>query len=274
MKNATNRKETATKVMAGIDLHSNNAMIGLVDMQGNRLQHKKVACELEAVLEVLAPYKRRLEKVAVESTYNWYWLVDGLSDHQYPVVLANPARIDQYDGLKHADDKSDAFFLAELLRLGILPMGYIYALLCSRPSADDEAPTPTGNGSLGFCGRGFGDGQPGRPSIAPPHLCEARLNRLNGARCIASGVGSVAGSRPAQAENLRGVRRADGDVIDGAVGGDRIGDESPAAEDRGAEVGSAIYPVARVVGRPLEQGFCGRGFSDGQRGRHEADCVS
>ncbi len=77
MKNATNRKETATKVMAGIDLHSNNAMIGLVDMQGNRLQHKKVGCELKAVLEVLAPYKRRLEKVAVESTYNWYWLVDG-----------------------------------------------------------------------------------------------------------------------------------------------------------------------------------------------------
>jgi transposase len=112
--------------MAGIDLHSNNAMIGLVDMEGNRLQHKKVPCELPAVLEVLAPYKRRLEKVAVESTYNWYWLVDGLSDQEYPVVLANPARIDQYDGLKHGDDKSDAFFLAELLRLGILPTGYIY----------------------------------------------------------------------------------------------------------------------------------------------------
>ena len=112
--------------MAGIDLHSNNAMIGLVDMNGKRLEHKKVACELREVLAALAPYKRRLEKVAVESTYNWYWLVDGLSDHQYPVVLANPAQIDQYDGLKHADDKSDAFFLAELLRLGILPTGYIY----------------------------------------------------------------------------------------------------------------------------------------------------
>ena len=54
---------------------------------------------VESRLEVLAPYKRRLEKVAVESTYNWYWLVDGLSDQEYPVVLANPARIDQYDGL-------------------------------------------------------------------------------------------------------------------------------------------------------------------------------
>src|SRR5689334_12590119 len=99
MKNATNRKETAMKVMAGIDLHSNNAMIGLVDMNGTRLQHQKVGCDLKEVLEVLAPYQGRLEKVAVESTYNWYWLVDGLSDHRYTVVLANPARIDQYDGL-------------------------------------------------------------------------------------------------------------------------------------------------------------------------------
>ena len=62
MKNATNRKETATKVMAGIDLHSNNAMIGLVDMNGKRLEHKKVACELKEVLAALAPYRERVER--------------------------------------------------------------------------------------------------------------------------------------------------------------------------------------------------------------------
>src|SRR5207245_1837906 len=44
----------------------------------------------------------------------------------YPVVLANPAGMEQYSGLKHADDTSDAFFLAELLRLKILPTGHIY----------------------------------------------------------------------------------------------------------------------------------------------------
>jgi transposase len=42
------------------------------------------------------------------------------------VHLANPAAIQQYSGLKHADDKHDAFWLAEMLRLGILPEGYIY----------------------------------------------------------------------------------------------------------------------------------------------------
>ena len=113
-------------LMAGIDLHSNNLMIGLMDQDGQRVGHQKLACDLKAVLAYLRPYQRRLKSLAVESTYNWYWLVDGLRAAGYPVVLANPAKITQYDGLKHADDKSDAYFLAELQRLKILPTGYIY----------------------------------------------------------------------------------------------------------------------------------------------------
>ena len=114
------------KVMAGIDLHSNNVMVGLVDQEGRRLAHQKLECDLEPIVKFLKPYKKRLESVAVESTYNWYWLVDGLKAQGYPVVLANPAKIDQYSGIKHADDKNDAFFLAELLRLKILPTGHVY----------------------------------------------------------------------------------------------------------------------------------------------------
>jgi transposase len=113
-------------LMAGIDLHSNNIMVGLVDAKGKRLAHQKLPCELPRILEFLAPYKKRLARLAVESTYNWYWLVDGLQAAGYPVVLANPAKITQYSGIKHADDKNDAFFLAELLRLEILPTGYVY----------------------------------------------------------------------------------------------------------------------------------------------------
>lgn len=114
------------KVMAGIDLHSNNVVIGIVDMDGKRVAQQKLECRLTDVAKFLAPYKEQLEAVAVESTYNWYWLVDGLKALGYPVVLANPAKIQQYSGIKHADDRNDAFFLAELLRLKILPTGYVY----------------------------------------------------------------------------------------------------------------------------------------------------
>ena len=114
------------KIMTGIDLHSNTVLCGLMDESGRRVLHKKLPCDLPAILQVLEPYKARIAQVAVESTYNWYWLVDGLEDHGYPVVLANPARMQQYDGLKHTDDVSDAFFLCELMRLGILPTSHLY----------------------------------------------------------------------------------------------------------------------------------------------------
>jgi len=112
--------------MAGIDLHSNNLVIGVTDQDGKRLSHRKLECELGEVLSYLKPWKARLQSLAVESTFNWYWLVDGLRAQGYPVRLANPAQIEQYSGIKHADDKHDAFHLAELQRLGILPEAHIY----------------------------------------------------------------------------------------------------------------------------------------------------
>ena len=49
-----------------------------MDLDGQRLASRKLPCELKEVVKFLTPFKKRLERVAVESTYNWYWLVDGL----------------------------------------------------------------------------------------------------------------------------------------------------------------------------------------------------
>ena len=114
------------KFFCGVDLHSNNAMYVITDQQDKLLLKKRLPNRLPVVLESLEPFRKQLKVVAVESTYNWYWLVDGLMDHEYPVVLANPSAIDQYDGIKEANDLTDAAFLARLARLDILPTGYIY----------------------------------------------------------------------------------------------------------------------------------------------------
>jgi transposase len=114
------------RVYAGIDLHSNNVMFGLVNQDGKRVAHRKLDCDLQAVLRFLEPHKPQLQSMAVESTFNWYWLLDGLRAAGYPIDLANPAKIEQYNGLKHADDKDDAFHLAELQRLNILPKAHVY----------------------------------------------------------------------------------------------------------------------------------------------------
>ena len=113
-------------LMAGMDLHGNNVMVAIVDADGARLQHRRLGCDLDEIVEFMEPYRPELACIAVESTFNWYWLVDGLRARGFTVVLANPAKVDQYNGIKHADDKTDAYFLAELLRLKILPTGYIY----------------------------------------------------------------------------------------------------------------------------------------------------
>jgi transposase len=114
------------ELLAGIDLHSNNGYLGIADLQGKRIYDKKLPNELPKVLAALEPYREELKGVIVESTYNGYWLVDGLMDQGYPVFLANPTAIEPYSGLKNLDDRSSAFFLIELKRLGILPTGYIY----------------------------------------------------------------------------------------------------------------------------------------------------
>lgn len=111
----------------GIDLHGDNGFYGIVDEEGKRVFKKRLPNNLEEVLMALAPYKDNLiNGVVVESTFNWYWLVDGLTNADYHVRLGNPTAMEQYNGLKNTDDETDAFFLAELSRLKILPEGYIY----------------------------------------------------------------------------------------------------------------------------------------------------
>jgi transposase len=111
---------------AGIDLHSSNNFIGIIDSKDKRLYGKRHSNRLEDVLRALEPFKDSLKGVVVESTFNWYWLVDGLQDNGYQVHLANPSAIKQYEGMKHTDDQWDAFWLAHMYRLDLLAEGYIY----------------------------------------------------------------------------------------------------------------------------------------------------
>lgn len=111
---------------AGIDLHSNNSMVVIQDEQDNVVGRKRLPNDLGRVSSWLESYRGELAGVVVESTYNWYWLVDGLMEQGYAVHLANTVAIQPYDGQKHRDDTSDARLLAKLLRMGELPEGYIY----------------------------------------------------------------------------------------------------------------------------------------------------
>ncbi len=114
------------KLYCGIDLHSNNSVVVILDEVDKVIYQKKLDNDLTLILNQLAVYKNKITAIAIESTFNWYWLVDGLIEAGYTVKLVNTAAVQTYSGLKHTDDKDDARWLAHLMRLKILPTGFIY----------------------------------------------------------------------------------------------------------------------------------------------------
>jgi len=110
----------------GIDLHSNNSVVVVSDEEDRMVLQKRLPNDLGQIRAALEPHREELAGVVIESTYNWYWLVDGLMDAGYRVHLAHPSAIKKYEGLKYSGDFADARYLGHLLRLGLLAEGYIY----------------------------------------------------------------------------------------------------------------------------------------------------
>ena len=98
----------------------------MIDKDNKVLYKQRHGNDVPTILSALDPFKKDIQGVVVESTYNWYWLVDALMDAGYRVHLANVSAIKQYEGLKQIDDRRSSLWLANLLRLNILPTGYIY----------------------------------------------------------------------------------------------------------------------------------------------------
>lgn len=110
----------------GLDLHSNNTLTSLLNERDEVVFEQRLPNCLSTIAGALEPYRERIVGLVVESTYNWFWLVDGLQALGYQMHLANPAANVPFSGLKYQDDRGSSRWLARLLRVGILKEGYIY----------------------------------------------------------------------------------------------------------------------------------------------------
>jgi transposase len=110
---------------AGIDLHSKDLLICAIDEKGAAMKEKKIKNNIDNVLGFLEPFGEDIV-IAVESTINWYWLVDSLMDAGYVVKLAHPLALKHITQAKIKTDRRDAYKLANLTRLDALPESYIY----------------------------------------------------------------------------------------------------------------------------------------------------
>src|ERR1700730_15834013 len=120
------KQEADMELYAAIDLHSNNSVVVVPEASDHVVVAMRFRKDLESIVTSRRSCAGEVRAVAVESTYNWYWLVDGLRSAGFDVRLVNTAAVKQYDGLKHSDDFSDGKHLAQLLRLGVLAQGDIW----------------------------------------------------------------------------------------------------------------------------------------------------
>ncbi len=109
----------------GIDLHTRTSQLCVIDDGGQKVKETKLPNELFRILEFLSPFGQDVQ-VAIESTINWYWLVDGLQDAGYDVKLGHTLGLFMITGAKVKTDRRDAFKLAKYLRLDEFPEAYIY----------------------------------------------------------------------------------------------------------------------------------------------------
>ena len=109
----------------GIDLSARDNSICVIDnLQAKQLEIK-LRNDLGTIIEKLTPFKPNLQ-IVVESTFNWYWLVDGLREAGFNVCLAHTLGLHMITGAKIKTDRRDAYSLAKLLRVSMIPKAYIY----------------------------------------------------------------------------------------------------------------------------------------------------
>ena len=76
-----------TEYHAGIDLGARRSWLCVIDAEGRKRLNRKTANDASLILSSLKEFRPQLQAV-VESTFNWYWLVDLLQEQGIEVKLA------------------------------------------------------------------------------------------------------------------------------------------------------------------------------------------
>jgi len=117
---------TSTEYNCGIDLHSRQMYMCLMDHEGNKLVHTNIqGNDWDYFLSRVKPYQPDLT-VCCECTFNWYWLADACAAEGIEFVLAHALYLKAIHGGKNKNDRIDSEKLAHLLRTNLIPPAYVY----------------------------------------------------------------------------------------------------------------------------------------------------
>jgi len=105
---------------SGIDLHKDMSFITTISPSGQILKQSKLPNTQIAIQNYFSVFNDR-HRAVVESTSNWYWLVDLLNSCNIDVVLAHAKYLKAISYAKVKTDKVDSHTLAQLLRMNLIP---------------------------------------------------------------------------------------------------------------------------------------------------------
>lgn len=109
----------------GIDLHRRRSVIVTMDQAGKVLSAVRIPNDPVAMSIAVAEAGEGAE-VAFEATYGWYWLSDLLSADGHHLHMAHPLAMRGMTTHRRVKtDWKDATLLADVLRMGSLPEGWI-----------------------------------------------------------------------------------------------------------------------------------------------------
>lgn len=117
--------KSTTEYNAGVDLHSRNLYLCLMDRMGAILVHENIrGNDLERLRKLIAPYRHDLT-LTFESCFMGAWFADFCEDEKLPYVMAHAFYLSSIHGFKHKNDKRDSQELADCLRTNRIPPAYV-----------------------------------------------------------------------------------------------------------------------------------------------------
>ena len=107
----------------GIDLHTKNMYICILDQAGKILVHKNISTSPQTLLRIIDPFLPDIA-ITVECIFTWYWIADLCQEENIPFILGHALYMKAIHGAKTKNDKIDSRKIAVLLRGGMIPMAY------------------------------------------------------------------------------------------------------------------------------------------------------
>ena len=116
----------------GVDMHARSSYICVV----NRVGDIELCRNIPKDFKIFKEFKRSFVPdlaVGCESTYNYYWLLDGCREAGMRFCLGHASYMKAISGHKKKNDPLDAETIANLMRTNYFPEAYPYPRDASHP---------------------------------------------------------------------------------------------------------------------------------------------